>query len=222
MAEEIEDLKKENDHLRERIKWYESQIEQMEGLINQYNELVRHEFDSLEMVVNKMGTHEIIDPVTRVYSKDHMLAYLRFIYSKAVEINLKCALVFFDIDDFEKRTDKMEKSEVDILMREIGRFLKDTVRVPLDMVARIGFDEFLILITETSREDLSSIAKRINKAFEKKDFQVNEKTINMTATLSVVTFPEDSTELPKLLEIGEKLLEVGKQEGKNTVIFPKS
>lgn len=221
MAEEIEDLKKENEHLRERIKWYESQIEQMEGLINQYNELVRREFDSLESVVNKMGTHEIIDPVTRVYSKDHMLAYLHFIYSKAVEINLKCALVFFDVDDFEKKTDKMEKSEVDILVREIGRFLKDAVRVPLDMVSRFGLDEFVILITETSRENVSSIAKRINKTFENKVFQVNEKMINMTATLSVVTFPEDSTELPKLLEMGEHLLEVGKRKGKNTVIFLK-
>ncbi|MGC8611388.1 MAG: GGDEF domain-containing protein [Athalassotoga sp.] len=219
MADEIENLKRENEHLKERIKWYESQIEQMETLINQYNELVRREFDNLENVVNKMGTHEVIDPVTRVYSRDHMLAYLNFIYSKAFEMNLKCALIFFDIDDFEQRTKMLEKQEIDILMREIGKFLKNAVRVPLDMVARIGVDEFLILVTETPRENVISIAKRINKSFAAQKFEIDGKMIGMTCTISVVTFPEDSQEITKLLDLGEKLLEIGKQKGKNMVIF---
>ncbi len=219
MADEIENLKRENEHLKERIKWYESQIEQMETLINQYNELVRREFDNLESVVNKMGTHEVIDPVTRVYSREHMLAYLNFIYSKAFEMNLKCAMIFFDIDDFDQKTKTLEKDEIDILMREVGKFLKNAVRVPLDMVSKIGLDEFLILITETPRENVISIAHRINKSFASQKFEIGGKIIGLTCTVSVVTFPEDSKEFAKLLDLGEKLLEIGKQKGKNMVIF---
>lgn len=219
MADEIESLKKENEYLKEKIKWYESQIEQMENLINQYNELVRREFDNLESVINRMGTHEVIDPTTRVYSREHMLAYLNFICSKAFEMNLEYTLIFLDIDDFDQRTKMFEKNEIDLLMREIGKFLKNAVRVPLDMVSRIGLDEFLILITETSRDNAISIAKRINKSFSTQKFNVDGKMLGMTCTISVVSFPEDSRELAKLLEMGEKLLEIGKKKGKNMVIF---
>ncbi len=219
MTDEIERIKRENEHLKGRIKWFEEQIEQMENLIKQYNDLVRHEFDSLESVVNKMGTHEVIDPVTRVYSREHMLAYLNFIYSKAAQSNLKYALIFFDIDDFSQKTDGMEKARIDSMMRETGKFLKEAVRVPLDIISRLGMDEFLILITETSRKDALSVAERIQMSFAQKHFQTGNGQIQLTATLSVVTFPEDSKELSKLLELGEKFIEIGKQKGKNTVIF---
>jgi|UniRef100_A0A7V3VSV8 diguanylate cyclase (GGDEF)-like protein len=219
MADELQDVKKENEHLKERIKWFEEQLGQMEELVKQYNELVRHEFDSLENVVNKMGTSEIIDPVTRVYSREHVLAYLNFIYPKIVESNLKCSLIFFDVDNFREKTKTLGKNDVDTLIREIGKFLKETVRVPLDIVARFGFDEFLILITETQKKDTISIAQRIKNSFSAKSFKVADVSIQLTATLSVVTFPDDSKELSKLLEIGEDLVEAGKKKGKNMVIF---
>ncbi len=215
---EFERLKRENGFLKERLKWYEEQSEQMEELIKQYNDLVRREFDNIENIISKIGTHAVIDPVTRAYSRDHMLAYLNFFHSKAFQENIKYALIFVDVDDFKKVTANLSREEGDYILRDVGKFLKDTVRVPLDTVSRLGSDEFLLLLTEINKTDTLSVANRIKELFSKKDFRAKEKSLKLTCTVSVVNFPEDSTELAKLLESGEKLLEIGKQKGKNTVI----
>lgn len=215
---EFDRLKRENQSLKERLKWYEEQSEQMEDLIKQYNDLVRREFDNIESLISKLGTHEVIDPVTRVYSRDHMLSYLNFFHSKAFQEDIKYALIFVDIDDFQSTTGSFDHEDRDLILRDVGKFLKDTVRVPLDTVSKLGADEFLLLLTEISKKDTLSVANRIRELFEKREFKTRERSVKLTCTVSVVHFPEDSTELSKLLENGEKFIEIGKRKGKNTVI----
>lgn|GEM_PF-6065 len=221
LQRKIEKLEKENVLLKKRAEWYNSQSQQMEGLIEQYNQLVKKEFDNIENVIEKMGTREVIDPTTRVYSRDHMLKYINFFHAKAFQENIEYSLIFVDIDDFEKATSGLNREQSDIILRELGKILKETVRVPLDTVSRLGANEFLILLTEISKKDSISVAKRINENCAAKKFTSNGKTVQLTCTTSVIHFPEDETELSKLLENGEKLLEIGKKDGKNKVMFVK-
>lgn len=221
LQRKIEKLEKENGLLKKRTEWYESQSQQMEGLIEQYNQLVKKEFDNIENVIEKMGTREVIDPITRVYSRDHMLNYINFFHAKAFQEDIQYSFIFVDVDDFEKATSGLNREQSDIILREMGKLLKETVRVPLDTVSRLGANEFLILLTEIPKKDAISVAKRINKTCAAKEFTVNGKTVQLTCTTSVIHFPEDETELSKLLENGEKLLEMGKKDGKNRVMFIK-
>ncbi len=216
---EVEKLKRENNSLKKRAQWYESQSQKMEELIGQYNDLVKKEFDNVENVVGKMGTREVIDPITRVYSRDHMLNYLNFFHSKAFQENINYSLIFVDMDDFEKKTSKMSKEEEDFVLREIGKFLKEMVRVPLDTVSRLGKDEFLILLTEISKQDSITVAERINMSCAEKEFKVNAKSFRFTCTVSIVHFPDDETQLSNLLDTGEKLIDAGKERGKNKMMF---
>lgn len=216
---EVEKLKRENASLKKRAQWYESQSQKMEDLIEQYNDLVKKEFDNVENVVGKMGTREVIDPTTRVYSRDHMLNYLNFFHSKAFQEDIKYSLIFVDIDDFEKNTSKMSREDEGFVLREFGKFLKEMVRVPLDTVSRLGKDEFLILLTEISKQDSITVAQRININCAEREFKVSNKPLQLTCTVSIVHFPDDETQLSNLLDTGEKLIEVGKKQGKNKVMF---
>ena len=212
-------LKMEIEVLRKRARWYESQSQKMEELIGQYNQLVKKEFDNVENVIGKIGTNEVIDPVTRLYSRDHMLNYLNFFHSKAFQESIDYALIFVDMDDFEEKTRNFTKEEKEILLREIGKFLKNMVRVPLDIVSRLGSDEFLILLTQISKDTAISVANRINSGCLKNEFKVHDKTIKLTCTVSLIHFPSDGSQLSEMLESGEKLIEEGKNKGKNTVVF---
>ncbi len=219
LKRKIDKLEKQNSLMKKRVEWYESQSQQMEELIEQYNQLVKKEFDNIENVIEKMGTREVMDPITRVYSRDHMLNYINFFHSKAFQEDIQYSLIFVDIDDFEKATSKIDREQADIVLRDIGKLLKETVRVPLDTVSRLGANEFLILLTEISKKDSISVANRINKTCAEKKFKVDNKVVQLTCTVSVIHFPKDETELSKLLENGEKLLEMGKKAGKNMVMF---
>ncbi len=219
LAAENKRLKRELEMLRKRADWYESQSQKMEELIGQYNQLVKKEFDNVESVIGKLGTKEVIDPVSRLYSRDHVLNYLNFFHSKAFQESIDYALVFVDIDDYTKVTESLSKEEKEILLRKIGKFLKNTVRVPLDIVSRLGSDEFLILLTQISKEEAISVANRITDGFARADFDVNSKVVKLTCTTSVIHFPSDGSQLSEMLESGEKLLEEGKKKGKNTVMF---
>ncbi len=216
---EVEKFKRENASLRKRAEWYESQSQKMEELIGQYNDLVKKEFDNVENVVGGMGTREVIDPVTRVYSRDHMLNYLNFFHSKAFQEDIKYSLIFVDIDDFEKKTSELSQEDEKLVLREIGKFLKEMVRVPLDTISRLGNDEFLILLTEISKQDSINVAERINMSCSERKFKAGAASLQFTCTVSIVYFPDDETQLSNLLDTGEKLIETGKKRGKNKVMF---
>ncbi len=219
LARENKQLKREIEVLRKRADWYESQSQKMEELIAQYNQLVKKEFDNVENVIGKIGTKEVIDPITRLYSRDHMLNYLNFFHSKAFQESIDYALIFVDVDDFEKKIKELSNEEKEILLREIGKFLKNMVRVPLDIVSRLGEDEFLILLTQISKDAAISVANRINSTCQKSEFKLGEKSVKLTCTVSLVHFPTDNSQLSNMLKIGEKLIEEGKKRGKNSVMF---
>ncbi len=219
LAAENKRLHREIEMLRKRADWYESQSQRMEELIGQYNQLVKKEFDNVESVIGKLGTKEVIDPVSRLYSRDHMLNYLNFFHSKAFQEKIDYAILFVDVDDFAEVIKSLNKEEKEILLRKIGKFLKDTVRVPLDIVSRLGEDEFLILLTQIPKKEAISVATRVNKGFAKTEFSIGAKDVKLTCTASVVHFPSDGSQLSEMLKKGEKLLEEGKKKGKNTVMF---
>jgi len=219
VLKENKQLRREVEILRKRANWYESQSQKMEELIAQYNELVKKEFNNVENVIGKIGTKDVIDPTTRLYSRDHMLNYLNFFHSKAFQESIDYALIFVDMDDFEEKTKEFSKEENDILMREIGKFLKNMVRVPLDIVSRLGTDEFLVLLTQISKDAAITVANRINDGCAKGTFKIEDKSVKLTCTVSVIHFPNDGSQLSQMLESGEKLIEEGKKKGKNQVVF---
>jgi diguanylate cyclase (GGDEF)-like protein len=91
----------------------------------------------------------------------------------------------------------------------------------IDIAARYGGDEFVIILPQTPKKEAVSIAERIRKKVEKFPFE-NEAILpgkKLTISLGVATFPEDAEDKDKLINLADKVLYQVKQSGRNKVLM---
>ena len=104
---DYEDLTKEE--LIQKVRELEDEIsslklkdDELELLLNEYSSIVKKQFEAFDDFIKDVGTRRMIDPLTRVYSNEHMMKLISYYHQKAFEENFGYALVTVTIKDFEK------------------------------------------------------------------------------------------------------------------------
>jgi diguanylate cyclase (GGDEF)-like protein/hemerythrin-like metal-binding protein/PAS domain S-box-containing protein len=115
------------------------------------------------------------------------------------------AVCYLDLDKFKPVNDKYGHAAGDELLREIARRLKDTMRAN-DTVARMGGDEFVILIGGLKQpEDCEGMLDRILQEVERPlNMQGNE--VRVTASMGVAFFQKDGKQPEELLQFADKAM----------------
>uniref|UniRef100_A0A7C5U630 Diguanylate cyclase n=1 Tax=Fervidobacterium nodosum TaxID=2424 RepID=A0A7C5U630_9BACT len=166
-----------------RLKMREAELEM---LLNEYSSIMKKQFEVFDDFIKDVGTRRMIDPLTRVYSKEHMLKLISYYHQKAFEENFGYALITVTIDDF----DKMEQIDKEHALLSIGKLLKELVRVPLDSVGRSSENQFMVLLTEVTKENSQKVRERIENALA---------LHNISATVKMSNYPDDSTNIEDLV-----------------------
>jgi len=168
-----------------RLKMRESELEM---LLSEYSSIMKKQFEVFDDFIKDVGTRRMIDPLTRVYSHEHILKLISYYHQKAFEENFGYALVTITINNF----DKLEQMEKEHALLSIGKLLKELVRVPLDSVGRSAEDQFIVLLTEITKENAMKVKERIENALA---------LHNIDATVKFAAYPEDSTNLEELVNM---------------------
>ena len=168
-----------------RLKMRETELEM---LLNEYSAIMKKQFEVFDDFIKDVGTRRMIDPLTRVYSNEHILKLISYYHQKAFEENFGYALVTITINNF----DKMEQMEKEHSLLSIGKLLKELVRVPLDSVGRAAEDQFIVLLTEITKENATRVKERIENAVA---------LHNIDATVKFACYPDDSTNLEELAKL---------------------
>lgn len=108
------------------------------------------------------------------------------------------ALLWIDLDDFKRVNDELGHQVGDRLLAEIGRTLRGTVRAG-DEVARIGGDEFVLLLPETDLAEAELIADRLARALALTGTNIVMQGFGVRASIGIVRFPEDGDSTHELL-----------------------
>jgi diguanylate cyclase (GGDEF)-like protein len=208
MDEKIKELEEKIKKLEKELEAYRKREEELESVIEEYNNLVKKQFEYFENFLSALGSNEFIDPLTRTLKKEFALKLLDFYYQRYFESSKEFALVFVDVDKFEEINTRYGKDKGDKVLVELAKTLKKCVRIPLDSVSRFGADEFVVILSEVTKEQSIKIAQRIHK--ECNSISVNQ--IDFSVTTSVVHFPSDKGSVSDILELGEELLNRSKAE----------
>ena len=153
-----------------------------------------------------------IDPVTWVYNR-------RFV-GEAIENELiRCgryaktlSLVVIDLDDFGRFNASYGQSMGDRLLRSAAVSLAEAVSPP-EMVARLGDDEFAVLLPETNRAAAVSVTTRLLASLSQVSvFGDDGSPEPLKASVAIVCFPEDGTSAKDLLDSAESDLTQAKRE----------
>ncbi|EJM14003.1 diguanylate cyclase (GGDEF) domain-containing protein [Pseudomonas sp. GM18] len=123
------------------------------------------------------------------------------------------SLLMLDIDHFKQINDTYGHSAGDEVLKAVAASIKSQLR-NVDMVFRFGGEEFMILLSNTSREAAAMVGERLRFAAQAQDYVAEGKTIELTVSLGCSTLlPGESAE--SLLRRADSALYVAKREGRN-------
>ncbi|MBE0473867.1 MAG: EAL domain-containing protein [Rhodoferax sp.] len=132
--------------------------------------------------------------------------------------HFKLALLFIDLDHFKEVNDTLGHDRGDDLLVEAARRILRCLR-EVDTVARMGGDEFTVIITALSDESsLQSILPKLLNTLNA-PFQLGLDQVFVSASVGVTVYPTDTQEVEDLLKNADQALYVAKAAGRNRFSF---
>ncbi|MBZ0156225.1 MAG: EAL domain-containing protein [Alphaproteobacteria bacterium] len=130
----------------------------------------------------------------------------------------KFAVVFLDLDRFKEVNDTLGHETGDELLKEVAHRLRASIRES-DTVARIGGDEFNLLLADLSHaEDSADVARKIIASF-REPFLLAGQELHVTSSIGISLYPDDSSEIDTLFRYADIAMYHAKEKGKNTFQF---
>lgn len=140
--------------------------------------------------------------------------------AKAQRSQKKLAVMLFDLDKFKEVNDTMGHRAGDKLLKVVSKRIEDLFRKS-DTIARMGGDEFLLLLLEISQiEDATKIAQKIIDSF-KSPFTIDHQKIHITTSIGIVLYPQDGEDADTLIKNADIAMYQAKKEGRNNYQFYK-
>ena len=144
------------------------------------------------------------------------LLYDRFdtALANAQRKNKKVAIMSLDLDRFKNINDTLGHDVGDkLLVNATGRLTSMLRKV--DTVARMGGDEFVLLLWEVGqKDDAIKVAQKILEGF-RQPFIIDEKKLNITVSIGVAIYPEDGKDIKDLLKNSDELMYRAKESGRD-------
>jgi len=128
------------------------------------------------------------------------------------------ALLFIDLDNFKAINDRLGHDAGDELLSAVAKRLRRCVRQS-DTVARMGGDEFTVLLLDTGNlEFIKGIARNILAELAR-PFRLGDDEARVSGSIGITLFPEDGDSTQQLLNNADQAMYLAKQSGRNQVCF---
>jgi diguanylate cyclase (GGDEF)-like protein len=168
----------------------------------------------------RLETMALLDPLTELYNRRGLQQALRRETHILSRGGGKLMVLFLDIDDFKKINGSLGHPVGDVLLKEIAKKIRDSVRGS-DHVARIGGDEFMLLLPNTPFKEGLHLAERLRSVISNTTLVISEKeSLRITASFGLTKVPAHTVSVDDLLAISDPFLRQSKNEGKNRISYP--
>lgn len=168
-----------------------------------------------EEQIRHMAQH---DPLTNLPNRTLFSDRLHLAIARAKRDHEHLALMFVDLDTFKPINDLYGHDVGDLLLKEVSHRMRQSVR-DSDTVARIGGDEFIILLPSIgSRDDAAHVAEKVRQAVAR-TYDLAGRSLEISSSIGVAIFPEDGRDALTLAKNADDAMYRAKQSGRNKVQF---
>ncbi len=168
-----------------------------------------------EEVIEKMAYH---DDLTGLPNRRLFNDRLAVALGNAKRFRRKLSIMILDMDNFKEVNDTLGHDVGDLLLVKVGNLLSGTLRAS-DTIARIGGDEFILLISEIADEkDAIEAAERIIRTF-REPVACDGHTISVTTSIGIAIYPDHGDNVEILVKHADTAMYLAKEQGRNRYCF---
>jgi len=158
-----------------------------------------------------------VDPLTELFNRRYFTDQADKEFIRAQRYKKSMALISIDIDHFKRINDNYGHPAGDKVLIAVSKQLQDSLRQS-DVLARIGGEEFSILLPETSTEDALVFAERIREAQSQLRISGDwQGEIQLSVSIGVSSYQVSDAEFDALFSRADKALYQAKNSGRNQV-----
>ena len=174
--------------------------------------------DQLRSHVQATMELAVTDALTGLYNRRYMENQTAALVEHAINRGKSLALLALDVDHFKTVNDENGHAVGDRVLQELASRLKQSIR-NIDMICRIGGEEFVIVLPNTNAEVAAKIADRMRRSISGTPFNVGAKSGPLTVTVSIgVAAVEGSSDtMEAILKRADEALYSAKRSGRNRV-----
>jgi diguanylate cyclase (GGDEF)-like protein len=163
-----------------------------------------------------MHSRGTTDQLTGAFNKSYLVARLGFCIDMATEAR-PVSVIAFDFDNFKQVNDQYGHAAGDHVLRACSAMIMESFVRPVDLFARMGGEEFVIVMQETPAERAAEVAEQLRRTLEERTFAYEGEEIRLTSSFGVCA-ATSAVEQPEFLLLrADELLYRSKREGRNRV-----
>ena len=161
----------------------------------------------------------LTDELTGLYNRRFLLAHLDELVARVNHDGTGASVLLFDIDHFKQINDTYGHAAGDDVLRELAVRATNTVR-SVDLVARLGGEEFVVVMPETGLAIAAAVAERLRLAVASQPFTIRagNGSVRITVSIGATTTISGSEDRDRLLKRADEALYRAKAEGRDRVV----
>jgi len=185
------------------------EIESVEGIARDIT--LQHE---TQEQISHLANHDML---TGVSNRLHLDEELNRLLSYSKRHHSKFAMLFLDLDHFKQINDTLGHDVGDKLLQHVVERIKPNIRNE-DIFARIGGDEFIIVLTDI---DQTQLVVAINKIMDliRKTWHIENFELNVSTSMGIALYPQDGTTVVELMKKADIAMYQSKELGRDTFSF---
>jgi diguanylate cyclase (GGDEF)-like protein/PAS domain S-box-containing protein len=157
------------------------------------------------------------DYLTSLYNRRYFMQRGAEEFKRVRRNKQSLSILMLDIDKFKEVNDTYGHEIGDMTLQQVAAVLKSNLR-EVDIIGRIGGEEFAVLLPHTSLDEAAVLAERIRKAITNAVFETSSTVISVTVCVGVATYVSEMSSIDDLLRNADVALYGAKHGGRNRVM----
>ena len=190
----------------------DTQIKEVKNIETFFNKLL----SSLQEYYERLKELSDKDFLTKLYNRKKFEEFLEYEIGRAGRHGYSFCVVMIDLDNFKFINDTYGHPTGDLVLKEASKIFHNNLR-RCDIVARVGGDEFAVILIETDEKEGIDSINRLKEALTSTDIAIPNGKVRITASFGLIEFPRQAGELKELMTGADIAMYKAKKAGKNAL-----